>query len=138
MGRRSTVLLAASLVVAGCSQAPASPEKQSIPVEPDGGVGDGALPIPADPPLSGEFAPQAVAQIPERFRGVWDYVEGRCMASSDLRIDIGADRIEFYESLGTVESIMERREAMEREEDAVAADLASDSEPQSLRSMMQN
>ncbi|WJY17835.1 hypothetical protein QQS45_09350 [Alteriqipengyuania flavescens] len=96
---------AALLLAGGCSQAPATPDEQAIPVEPDGGIGDGAPPIPFDPPLGGEFAPEPVAQIPERFRGVWDYVEGSCMASSDLRIDIGPDRIEFYESLGTVESV---------------------------------
>ena len=43
--------------------------------------------------------------IPARFRGVWDNAEGTCAPASDLRMDIRAGEIEFYESLGEVTSV---------------------------------
>lgn len=43
--------------------------------------------------------------IPERFRGVWDNAKGSCNPASDLRMEIGAVSIEFYESLGTVTNV---------------------------------
>ncbi|MEC7818562.1 MAG: hypothetical protein VX454_07835 [Pseudomonadota bacterium] len=81
---------------AGDARAPADPATtaSAIPVEPDGGIGDGAGP------------PMAVADtIPARFRGVWDNAEGTCAPASDLRMDIRAGEIEFYESLGEVTSV---------------------------------
>jgi hypothetical protein len=78
------------------ARAPADPmaTASAIPIEPDGGIGDGAGP------------PMAVADtIPARFRGVWDNAEGACAPASDLRMDIRAGEIEFYESLGEVTSV---------------------------------
>lgn len=43
--------------------------------------------------------------VPERFLGVWDYVEGSCDPMSDLRMDLRADRIEFYESFGEITDV---------------------------------
>ena len=40
-----------------------------IPVEPDGGIGDGALPLD-------EAQGIAANEIPERFHGVWDALTG--------------------------------------------------------------
>ncbi len=72
-----------------------TPEETPIPVEPDSGIGDGAIPLDEA---------QAIAnnQIPTRFQGVWDYVEGTCLPESDLRMEISADEILFYESIGKV------------------------------------
>lgn len=69
-----------------------------VPVEPDGGIGIGAG--PPEPSL-----PNVADTIPASFRGFWDYVEGNCAAASDLRLEIGAREIEFYESLGKVTSV---------------------------------
>lgn len=71
-----------------------APAETMMPVEPDGGIGDGAGP------------PMIEAQdIPAAFQGVWDYVEGACDPASDLRIDIRPDAMQFYESMGEVTSI---------------------------------
>ena len=89
----------AALTLAACSQgaddeAPA-PQETMMPVEPDGGIGDGAGP------------PQAVTAdtIPQAFLGVWDYVEGSCDPASDLRVEIEPTSMQFYESYGEVTRI---------------------------------
>lgn len=66
-----------------------------VPVEPDGGIGDGAGPPPADAP----------GMIPARFHGVWDYELGDCVPESDLRIEISGNEILFYESIGIVTGV---------------------------------
>ncbi|HAN88805.1 MAG TPA: hypothetical protein DCQ48_05640, partial [Erythrobacter sp.] len=43
--------------------------------------------------------------IPAAFRGVWDYVEGSCDPASDLRVEIGPETMQFYESFGEVTRI---------------------------------
>lgn len=88
----------AVLALAACSQgadeAPA-PEETMMPVERDGGIGDGA-----GPPVA-----EAIASIPVAFLGVWDYVDGTCDPASDMRLDIGEQAIGFYESTGTVADV---------------------------------
>ena len=60
----------------------------------------------ADPTSDGPTrAARVVPGIPPPFNGVWDYVEGDCEPMSDLRMQVFPDRIEFYESLGIVESV---------------------------------
>ena len=60
----------------------------------------------ADPTADGPTrAARTVPGIPASFNGVWDYVDGSCDPASDLRIQVFPDRIEFYESLGVVESV---------------------------------
>ncbi|MEO0589592.1 MAG: hypothetical protein AAFZ11_03415 [Pseudomonadota bacterium] len=39
-------------------------------------------------------------QIPVNFRGTWDYEGGMCAPESDLRLDVEASAITFYESYG--------------------------------------
>ena len=92
-------LAIASLPLAACGDreeapAPDTATETAIPVEPDGGIGDGAGP------------PAGMAEaIPMRFRGVWDYVEGACDEASDLRMEISPRRIVFYESVGDVTAV---------------------------------
>ncbi len=43
--------------------------------------------------------------IPARFHGAWDYVDGSCNPTSDLRVEVSADRVIFYESVGEVEGV---------------------------------
>lgn len=69
-------------------------QQTAIPVDPKGGIGDGAPPLP-----------ELIGTIPPRFRGVWDYVEGSCSAASDLRLKIGEYSITFYESAGQLTGI---------------------------------
>lgn len=88
-----------ALVAAGCSDpAPTdtgtAPVETAVPVEPDGGIGDGAGPSIASRDT-----------IPTSFRGIWDIADGTCSPASDLRMDIRADEIEFYESMGKVTSV---------------------------------
>ena len=49
--------------------------------------------------------PADAATIPARFHGVWDAETGSCDPASDLRLDIGPQGIEFYESQGTVTAV---------------------------------
>ncbi len=46
--------------------------------------------------------------MPARFHGMWDFVDGTCMATSDLRLEIGPDILVFYESTGAVTGVKER------------------------------
>jgi len=71
-------------------------EQTAMPVEPDGGIGDGA------PPLSQMSESEG---IPARFHGVWDYEEGSCNPASDLRAEVTSGEIIFYESVGEVRSV---------------------------------
>ena len=83
---------------AGAEEALTATVETPIPVEPDGGIGDGAGP-PGD--VQGALA----NRIPTRFQGVWDYVEGTCARESDMRMEISGSEILFYESVGTVTAI---------------------------------
>ncbi len=60
-------------------------------------------PITRVPPTA---LPTPATTIPEPFRGVWDNAGGSCNPASDLRMDVGAVSIEFYESLGIVTGVM--------------------------------
>ena len=90
----------AILALAACSQEaeePAGPtgEQTAMPVEPDGGIGDGA----------GPPQPVVVEEIPQAFLGVWDHVEGSCDPASDLRVEISPRSMQFYESHGEVAQV---------------------------------
>ncbi|QYJ07794.1 hypothetical protein [Qipengyuania flava] len=92
--------LLAGLGLSACSPSGGEAEEPTseptmMPVEPDGGIGDGAGPPP--------FA--TADTIPEAFLGVWDYVEGTCAPESDLRVEITPKAMQFYESYGEVTSI---------------------------------
>ncbi|MBX7458205.1 hypothetical protein K3152_08100 [Qipengyuania sp. 1NDH17] len=71
-------------------------EETMIPVEPDGGIGDGAEPLP-----------DVVEEnrIPDRFHGSWDASAEDCSSRSDMRLEIAGDRIRFHESTGEVTSV---------------------------------
>lgn len=99
-------LAALAILPAACSQPAPSPA----------GVPDAAgtaEPIPNTtasatspaPGITPAPSPGPAVAIPERFRGVWDNAKGNCNPASDLRMEIGAVSIEFYESLGTVTNV---------------------------------
>ncbi len=43
--------------------------------------------------------------IPSGFTGAWDYHDGNCAGSSDLRFSVSGSRIAFYESTGVTQSV---------------------------------
>ncbi|MEW4449059.1 hypothetical protein [Qipengyuania sp. JC766] len=107
-------LLLAAVPLAGCSpDAQAPVDGETTPAGTDDAatrtVGEGSM---ADAQGEGptRAAPSAdrtvrLTSIPAPFQGVWDHVEGPCAAASDLRLEIGARDIEFYESVGEVTEI---------------------------------
>jgi hypothetical protein len=93
--------LPAALLLAACSGSddPAGePEtvETMMPVEPDGGIGDGV----------GPPAPVTADIVPADYLGAWDYVEGTCDPASDLRVEIGPRSMQFYESYGEITRIV--------------------------------
>ncbi|WP_271078759.1 hypothetical protein [Aurantiacibacter sp. MUD61] len=44
-------------------------------------------------------------QLDPTYHGVWDYVEGTCDPMSDMRLEITADTLQFYESSGEITGI---------------------------------
>ena len=106
MMMRAVFLAANILALAACADeavdVPAEPAsvETPMPVEPDGGIGDGAGPPDA--------TQEALAnRIPTRFHGVWDFVDGTCARESDLRLEISGSEIMFYESFGKVLNVEE-------------------------------
>ena len=84
---------ALAMMLAACeAQSPPAeaPIETPVPVEADGGIGDGADPI------------DVAAAIPERFHGVWDDVEGTCSPDSHLRLEVTAMGFASFTSSGTV------------------------------------
>lgn len=96
---RALIACSFLLAVTACGNEPEAPaaEETAIPVEPDGGIGDGAGPPDVEATLAN--------RIPTRFQGTWDHVEGTCSPDSDLRMEIGGAEILFYESVGTVTDV---------------------------------
>lgn len=77
----------------------ATNEEEVLPVEPDGGIGDGAEPLPA-----------AVLAIPEEMQGRWGLVPADCTSTrGDAKglIEVTGESIRFYESTGTLDTLAE-------------------------------
>lgn len=109
------------LALAACDNGSQAPDAAlgaatdaAIPVEPDGGIGDGAMPLPDAP------APEGPT-IPNILIGAWDYEKGTCDPASDMRIEVDRTELRFYESVGQVL-------AVRREGDATIVDLAMEGE----------
>ena len=105
--------LSLAVALAACSQEPDAPaEREAEPA---------AVPTPAAPEPEAETA-QVLDAIPARFRGAWDALDGDCSLSSELRIQIGATTLGFYEARGEVTDVMTDGE------DAIIASLAMEGE----------
>lgn len=90
------------------AEAPETP----MPVEPDGGIGDGAGP-PADEDATG------ASTIPTALQGRWGLVAADCTSTrGDAKglIEITGDTITFYESRATLGDIAERSDTRIRAE----------------------
>ena len=99
MNRITFPLAVATLALAACQQSAPSSEKDASSAA--------VATAPASPPASATpvASPTTAAAIPDQFRGVWDAVGGSCSPASDLRLEIGAVSIEFYESIGAVTGV---------------------------------
>lgn len=84
----------ASEIAAEAAEKPAKDAKAPTAAEPAG--------VLKTKPPAEEIAPNL---IPAAFHGTWDYIDGTCTRESDLRMEISAGQIIFYESLGQVRSI---------------------------------
>lgn len=94
--------LSALLLASACAEPidrSASSDEEVLPVEPDGGIGDGAEPLPT-----------AILAIPEEMQGRWALVPADCTSTrGDAKglIEVGEDSVQFYESKGTLDTIAE-------------------------------
>lgn len=120
----ATASLALALALAACGN---EPVEQPAPATPT-----------AQAPASAEATAGAITEttlIPDSVIGVWDYEKGTCDPASDMRLAIGQDRFEFYESVGEVK-------AVRREGEATVVDLAMAGEgetwDQSLRLVLRD
>ena len=105
---RRSMCCALALTAAACSSEP----EEATPTERDPGadvnVGTfqaGKGQASTDDETATDLAIGEPGVVPAAFRGVWDYEGGTCMASSDLRVEIGTERMEFYESVGEVTDV---------------------------------
>lgn len=105
----------AALSLAACG-GPAPSEERGAPP-----AAVTASPLASATPVA---SPTTAAAIPDRFRGVWDVAGGSCNPASDLRLEIGAVSVEFYESLGTVTGVTVQSP------DSIVVDLAMEGEGQ--------
>ena len=87
--QRPLVLLAVLTLTACSSGEPAATE-----------TAEPAATVAAAPPPATDLAEALV--IPDRFHGIWDYVQGSCDPASDMRTEIAERGITFYESHGAV------------------------------------
>ena len=75
-----------------------APRETMMPVEPDGGIGDGATPLP-------ELLGDAGEAVPQALQGRWGLVEADCTSDrGDAKglITVSGNSIRFYESTATV------------------------------------
>lgn len=121
MGRilATSGLLVSAMLLAACDRAPEAGEDAAgtaetggaVPVEPDSETGDGTA--PPETPSGGETtaAPGAEAEaIPVALRGRWGLTANDCdptRADNKGLLTISADSLEFYESVGRLDSIEE-------------------------------
>lgn len=103
----ASVLAAAALFALGAcgdTSAPDGVDETPMPVEPDGGIGDGA-----GPPL--DATDEMEQTIPAPLQGRWGMVSTDCTSDrSDAKglLMIDAQTLKFYESVGTLAQVQER------------------------------
>lgn len=97
---RKLPLLAPALLLAACGQQ----QQDAAPAPTPEPTAPAATPAAAPQPDLAAADAEAIrkGEIPARYHGVWDAVSGSCHPSSDLRVEIAARRILFYESVGNV------------------------------------
>ncbi|MBB3989118.1 hypothetical protein [Croceicoccus naphthovorans] len=105
---RAALAAASLLALAACgdtSEPDPLPTETPMPVEPDGGIGDGAG------PPGGDATDEMEQTIPAGLQGRWGMTTNDCDASrSDGKglLTVGSQSLTFYESVGTLASVAER------------------------------
>ncbi len=125
------ILLAAAvpLVLAACSQQPAgngtdpAGNQSPIPVEPDGGTGAGATPLPhqggttSPTPIASDTSGIPDGGIPAALQGRWGMVPADCTSTrGDAKglLNVSATSLTFYESVARLGTIKARDDSMIR------------------------
>lgn len=104
----AALLLALSVNLAACGDAgdeEATPEPAEMPrpVEPDGGIGDGATPPPPPP------GTDRTAAIPAEMQGRWGLKPADCRSeAAEGLLTVAPDRLTFYESVGELGDVTAR------------------------------
>ncbi|MBX7535110.1 hypothetical protein K3175_05510 [Qipengyuania sp. GH1] len=99
-----SALPVALLALAGCTAADettSQDDETMIPVEPDGGIGDGAEPLPETEQET----------IPRALHGRWGLAPGDCTdEDGDAKgaLEISATKLRFYESQAAIAEIKEK------------------------------
>lgn len=101
MRARYAFISAAILLASACAEPIERSDNEDlpIPVEPDGGIGDGA-----------EAAPPAPLAIPADFQGRWGLTQEDCTSTrgdAEGLIEVTEEAVRFYESRGTLDKIAE-------------------------------
>ena len=103
---RQLLLALAIAAGAGCSADSAPGGDASAPASVAGAAATPAATPPSTPDAPPAPAPDQVATVPTRFQGKWALDAAACaFAAHESHLSIGADRIQFHESGGTVTSV---------------------------------
>ncbi|TRD11830.1 hypothetical protein FGU71_08155 [Erythrobacter insulae] len=108
-----TPALALALAACGAEAEQDAPSPEALDSAP--AAAPDSVPVTqADPAVSDTASETAAAAntIPARFQGVWDYEGGTCAPESDLRMEISASEILFYESIGLVTGVTADKDAV--------------------------
>ena len=107
--KRISFVLPALLVLAACDNGTQSAETtaEKAAVDGDLAANSSVAPAPSPPEDAGTPAP---TELPDSLRGRWGLVPADCTSTrGDAKglLTITANRLEFYESVGTLDTVME-------------------------------
>jgi hypothetical protein len=89
----TSISLVAALCLAACNEPETAPSSAPAPA-----------PAPSQPEPSTQL-PDVSTGIPAAFQGRWASTQADCEKHSETRLEIGADSMRFYESVGAVSSV---------------------------------
>jgi hypothetical protein len=99
--------LPALLALAGCDNGTQGADTTAEQAAADGDLAANSSVAPAPRPPGATDTP-APTEIPAAIRGRWELNSGGCTSdSSDGLLTISANKLEFYESVGTLDTIMD-------------------------------
>jgi hypothetical protein len=106
-------VLPALLVLAGCDNGTQGADVTAEQAAAEGDLAANSSVAPATRPPGATDTP-APTDIPAAFRGRWGLVPADCTSTrgdAKGRLTVGTDRLEFYESVGTLDTIMDAEPA---------------------------
>ena len=107
--RRISLVLPALLALAACDNGTQSADTTTEEAAAQGDLADNSSIAPTPSPTADDGTP-APTEIPAALRGRWGLVPGDCTSTrGDAKglLTITGDKLEFYESVGTLDTIME-------------------------------